>query len=563
MIWTSSGTKFIALAALLALASGAAARYYVRIVSSSGDTDPLIVALVASGAHLVSPAIPRLELQIDPQPEAMPQITWGSQNAQRVQVMQGLPWFHEMRLPGDTSRTPAPPANQINAIPGSEPGFTWVSAGVGAPVNLRISIPAYAYHTLAVGCAMGFSPGAAFNGKPAHTIAESDIYVTGPAPPPQGFFAPGCSPAFATQETNFTLHVPYGGITFPSRDFARIRVADWRNDFTDVPETSGSLGLIFRTHDGKFVKVQYATDGRTNGAFTVAAATGEFPDILALRGMHTHVEAIGAMAAPRGFFARIDYEDPIASTTGIATALFTELPLPVRTPFMTTPPAATIVISPQPYDNPQVTWLLDGNQIAQAPLTSPVPLSIARSGRSTLTAQVGPPVSQTLKIPVITYDSLVVGCGIAVQGVRFVGDRAVPAADAKSSDVFISSDPNRFACGSNPALYFPGGGVLLTNGHDASHRIPKGAVAGPQFPGLTRMLWQKRATRVSIDTWRAMDDPCTMPVSPGVVRINYDCNTVPAQTLLFRTRGGAYVKLLLVHANGTSIMGGPYQMLSE
>jgi hypothetical protein len=340
----------------------------------------------------------------------------------------------------------------------------------------------------------------------------------------------------------------------------RIRARDWRNAFTEVPAAAG--GLIFKTHDGKIVKIQFSSDGRASGASAVAPAGGDFPDA-ALRGTHARIEAIAAGPSPHGFSARVGYADSIVTTTGTATALFAETALPFRTPFVPVPPAARVIVSPQPYTLVQVTWLLDGKQISQAPLTSAVQLAFDRAGRSTLSAQIGPPISTTVTIPVIAYDSLVVGCGAEVQGVRFERGHAVPATDAQSSDLFVSSDPQRFACGRNAVLNFPGGGVMLTNGHDEAHPIPNGAVAGPQFPNLTRAFWRNTTTQLAGDTWDALADPCTIPESPGVERIDWNCKTLPARTLLFRTRGGAYVKLLLVHANGTMLMGGPYQVLSE
>jgi hypothetical protein len=413
----------------------------------------------------------------------------------------------------------------------------------------------------------GFSPASAFNGHAATSIADSDIYATGP---PGTYHQPtlspvGCPPAFATNETHFVLHVPFGGTTFASADFTRISTRDWRNSFTQVPGNAVG-GLLFKTHDRRFVKVQYVNyqrEGTTNGSYALAPANGEFPDVLALKNVHPRIESLKATAAPHGFSVRIGYSDPLTTTTGSATALFTEMPLEVHTPFYQMQAEARVFVSPQPYVPPQVTWSLDGAVIAQQPLSGWVRLEARRPGHATLSAQIGAPVSKTVSIPVITYHSLAVGCGVGVQGVRFVHGLAAPADNAASSDLFVSSDPEHFACARDTVLYFPGGGVLLTNGHERARSIPKEAVAGPQFPELTKRYWQNRYVKLTGDMWDAFAEPCTVPESPGIERIDWNCKTIPAKTLLFRTRSGAYVKLLLVHANGTSIMGGPYEVLSE
>jgi hypothetical protein len=174
-----------------------------------------------------------------------------------------------------------------------------------------------------------------------------------------------------------------------------------------------------------------------------------------------------------------------------------------------------------------------------------VPIAFPR--QTVLTAQIGAPVFKSVSVPVVVYDSLVVGCGY---GIRFEGKRFVNAPDAQTSDLYISSAPQRLSCGPNPVLYFPGGGVFLTNAH-------------PQFPELNSRSWRDARTQLSLDDWRKLASPCEVQQPSGIARIDYACKKLLVQTLLFRTRAGSYVKLLLIHANGTSMMGGPYQVLSE
>ncbi|MGZ3547268.1 MAG: hypothetical protein ACXWNZ_02935 [Vulcanimicrobiaceae bacterium] len=533
--------------------------------AATGATSQAVVALVVE-AHLVAGST-SLHVDIEPAPSVMPAITWSVADVSHVQLTTGNPYVHEMRVPGDSLSTPSPPENRINAIPGTSYGFTTVTAAIGPPVSQRVTIPVYAYRALNVGCSFGHHNGVRFDPhgyvRSAETPRNSDIYVTGPLQGPGTGLFEGCQAAFASDISSSTLHVPGGGILIPntsSTPFAAVSPSMWKHTITEVSTLAYNQTLLFRTRDGRYVKAITGSGTQITGPYIVANSAQTFDDAR----MQNPKQAARAWNPPerteQSFHARIIYADPLAATLGEARQLFTALPFHERTPFIDALPTARVDISPRPYTTPSIDWSVDGASLRVGSGAFGAALQPgAATGRSTLRATIGAPVNATVSIPVATYDSLVVGCGIATQGIAFKRDgSAVASTGPANSDLYISSAANRFDCSGETALYFPGGGVMLTNGTQGSRKIADGAEGGPQFPEITSRAWHVRYTMLDLALWRHLTGPCDIPESPGVVRVDYGCTTVSASTLLFRTRDGRLVKVLLIHANGTAIMGGPF-----
>ena len=54
---------------------------------------------------------------------------------------------------------------------------------------------------------------------------------------------------------------------------------------------------------------------------------------------------------------------------------------------------------------------------------------------------------------------------------------------------------------------------------------------------------------------------CAIPAAPGVARREIPCRVMDADVVLFKTRDGRYVKWHVVNGDGTTSMGGPYEIL--
>ena len=272
------------------------------------------------------------------------------------------------------------------------------------------------------------------------------------------------------------------------------------------------------------------------------------------QGTKITVTDLPANQATTQFDAKIAYEDPLASTYGIAKILFTEVPWPRGTGgFVQSYPTARVSISPRPYSAPPVDWTIDGDNVnvqrSQAPGDSTLVLQGTHPGVTTLHANLGVPINRVLSIPVITYPTLVLPCR---NGVHFASSGALEfTTDRQRSDLFLDCD----------ALRVPGGGVMLTNGNDPKRQPPRGAIRGPQFSELNGSAWTNAFTVLTPERYDDAIEPCNVPESPNVVKIDYSCTTMSARTLLFRTRDGRYAKWLIQIGNGFSVLAGPYQVL--
>ena len=255
---------------------------------------------------------------------------------------------------------------------------------------------------------------------------------------------------------------------------------------------------------------------------------------------------LGPHSTPPPIVATIAYSDPVASTYGTSKTLFTEVPWPKGTGgFFQTFGSVRVAFSPPPYSAPSVTWSIDGSS---AMLSNGV-LRGVHPGTATVRAQVGAPLNEILTASLVTYPTLVLPCG---RGVRFTEPNGLDfTTDPATSDLFLDCR----------TLQIPGGGVLLTNGDDPTRNPAPGSVRGPQFPDLTTAWWRHDFTVIDGNRYDTAIEPCTIPTSPGIAKVEWRCTSMPARTLLLRTRDGHYVKWLIQIGNGFNVLAGPYQVL--
>ncbi len=274
---------------------------------------------------------------------------------------------------------------------------------------------------------------------------------------------------------------------------------------------------------------------------------------------HLTVKPIGGSTQAVTFNARIAYADPVTSTYGTASKLFTEMPWPKGTGgFFQSFGSVRVDVSPRPYRPPAVTWRIYGTAATLAQqhfgafgLADTAILHGVRPGTSSLQAHVGAPLNRDFSIPIVTYATLVLPCH---RGVRFAPDGTLTfTTDRQRSDLFADCT----------SVWVPHGGILLTNGNDPKRAAARGAYRGPQFPDLTVSAWRNAFTVLDAKRYDNAIEPCAAPESPGVERILYGCTTMPARTLLFRTSDGHYVKWLIQNGNGLFVLAGPYEVLSK
>jgi hypothetical protein len=110
------------------------------------------------------------------------------------------------------------------------------------------------------------------------TPAESDIYEMGPANSPEMDIHRGCTGAFIDPtQTTGPIHVPYGGTIVTNTYFGDISVRAWRNDFTILPQLHAGDALLFKTKDGRVVKVLVYSEDLA-GAYITGPPRGDFLD---------------------------------------------------------------------------------------------------------------------------------------------------------------------------------------------------------------------------------------------------------------------------------------------
>lgn len=522
-----------------AQAAGTTAAYRVEITTDRASLKlPLVVSDLPGGRV---PSLPvRVRVSIDPAPAAVPEIAWSASGGADV-AHDGGPNYLEIL---------------------ASPDAIYVKRRIGSPVNRSITVPAFAYSLAAVGCAFGRNDGIAYDRdgepQPASRPEDADIYVTGPDGQHSPIFS-GCSGAFVRNTTDFTLHIPGGGLARSTSSALLPTVV--ANDFTGPFQTSFdasrlSESLLFRTRDGRLVKIGAAggTGDGISGPTLVANVGGEFADSTFARSARTVRTALpSSPSSPVQFTAKIEYVDKSTGPYAPSDAL--ELAFPYRpvTPFVSSDAAVRVAISPTPYRSPDVQWRVSGNTVRLATrLDRTIVVPGDHAGRATLVATVGSPLRRTITRSVIAYDSLVLFAGGTPHGVRFTQSGFVDEPNDRNADVYLSSDS---------VLHFPAGGIMVTDGSDPQRRAPPSALAAPPFVDVTAASWRSERTTLDLAGWREVAGPCYVPVSLGVERLDHNCTTMSANVLLFKTRDGRFVKWHLVNANGTSIMAGPYAIM--
>lgn len=546
-VWPLNGAVGTVLAVVVWLNAAEAIAnnaYHVEIITTQDAflESPLVVSELPGGRAPSSPLL--LRVAIDPAPAAVPDIAWSASGGAKLGNDLGPNFpFNE-----------APPG-AIYLRRGSALGPFTITARVGSPVNRSITVPAYAYPLGAVGCAFGKNDGIAFDRKgqpfPVSQPDDADIYVTGPDGHHSNLFS-GCSGAFVTDAADFTLHVPGGAIDLSSMSalFPKVTASYFRPPFqTSFDASRPPLLLLFRTRDGRLAKIEAGggTGDGIAGPTLVANAESVFADATFARTARVVRALLPRAQSPLvRFKAEIGYADNSAGPYAAGNALELAFPYHESTPFVHYDPVVRVAISPTPYQSPNVSWRVSGNAV-QVHGSTVTPGD--HPGRATLVATVGGAVRQVVTRAVNAYDSLWLFAGGRPHGVRFTQGSFVIEPDTDKADVYLSPDS---------VLHFPGGGMMLTDGTDPTRQPPPGAEAAPPFADLTAGLWRADRSTLDLEAWRRMIGP-----GPAAMQSISERNTQRANVLLLKTRDGRFVKWHLVNSMGTSIMGGPYAVLSS
>lgn len=201
---------------------------------------------------------------ISPSPPGTTQVSWTSSDASVVVRPQ---------QPDFASLAPTAPPLGTFAVTGTAYGAATITANVGAPVNQRVSIPAYHYPSLSLGCAFRYRPAFSFDPGAAATDTTSDLYDT-KASDSLGPLDGCANTPFATAPGTPELwHAPYGGVLIPNvllAQFPSIQPSQWQNTGTQFTPQDGVL--LFKTKAGRIVKAMLPI-----GPFEVSGTDGTFP----------------------------------------------------------------------------------------------------------------------------------------------------------------------------------------------------------------------------------------------------------------------------------------------
>jgi len=248
--------------------------YRVEITTNRAPLKwPLVVSDLPGGRAPLVPAL--LRLAIDPAPAAVPDIVWSASGGAEIKRNLGPNYLGQVAPPDATYVTR-----------GSASGPFTITAHVGPPVNRSVTVPAFGYPLISVGCAFGKFDGIAFDryGQPqsASRPEDADIYVTGPDERHSGLFI-GCSGAFISEAAEFTLHVPGGAIALSTSStlLPMATASDLRPPLlTSFDASRPPSVLLLRTRDGRLAKIGAAggTGDGIAGPTLVANANGAFAD---------------------------------------------------------------------------------------------------------------------------------------------------------------------------------------------------------------------------------------------------------------------------------------------
>lgn len=137
--------------------------------------------------------------------------------------------------------------------------------------NTTLSIPAYAYPSLAIGCGLRYYPALSFGPGLRSSGLDSDLYATEAIP--HGSMDPCAHSVFLSGVS--AIHFPYGGVAVSGNidTFPTVSASAWRNAQTQIPLNAANNKIIlFKTKSGSIVKAILPV-----GPYEVTNGGGTFP----------------------------------------------------------------------------------------------------------------------------------------------------------------------------------------------------------------------------------------------------------------------------------------------
>ncbi|HET9028545.1 MAG TPA: hypothetical protein VFN49_00050 [Candidatus Aquilonibacter sp.] len=179
----------------------------------------------------------------------------------------------ELALPGDPLPTASPGTTYIAATQTYGPSTLTVRDG-GASASITV----YHFASITFACQFRYQP--AFIFDPDRASAGDlqhpdtyDLYVTETSSVPNAM-----DPCYGTALVTGSppaWHMPSGGVVIPiasTADFMAITPAQFANPVTSAPVVQKSVALLFRTREGRYVKLEPGL-----GLLEVSDANGTFP----------------------------------------------------------------------------------------------------------------------------------------------------------------------------------------------------------------------------------------------------------------------------------------------
>ncbi len=137
--------------------------------------------------------------------------------------------------------------------------------------NTTLSIPAYAYPSLAIGCGLRYYPALSFGRGPRPSSLDSDLFVTEATP--HGSMDPCAHSVFLSGVS--AINFPYGGVAVSGNidTFPAVSASAWRNAQTQISLNAANNKIIlFKTKSGSIVKAILPV-----GPYEVTNGGGTFP----------------------------------------------------------------------------------------------------------------------------------------------------------------------------------------------------------------------------------------------------------------------------------------------
>jgi len=137
--------------------------------------------------------------------------------------------------------------------------------------NTTLSIPAYAYPSLAIGCGLRYYPALSFGPGLRTSGLDSDLYATEATP--HDSMDPCAHSVFLSGVS--AIHFPYGGVVVSGSidTFPAVAASSWRNAQAQIPVNAvdGKI-ILFKTKTGSIVKAIVPV-----GPYEVTNGRGIFP----------------------------------------------------------------------------------------------------------------------------------------------------------------------------------------------------------------------------------------------------------------------------------------------